>query len=64
MSEPAVGVDCGHCGGPVHMETCEQNGGPRGHVWVVASECQRCGVRYNTLSGCLDCVAGATAAST
>ena len=36
----SVGVGCGHCGGPVYMEPCP------GHEYVIASECQRCGVRY------------------
>ena len=54
MSE-SFGVVCGDCGGIAYMETCEMDGGPKGHEWVVASECRECGARYETLSGCLDC---------
>lgn len=54
MSELEVGVECGHCGGPVYMETCDMDNGT-GHEWVLASECQRCGARYVTEDGCLDC---------
>lgn len=51
----ALGVECGECGGPVYMETCETNRGCEGHHWVLFSECQRCGVRHPTADGCLDC---------
>ena len=59
-----VGVACGYCGGPIYMETCEQSGGPTGHEWVLASECQQCGVRYVIESGCLDCAVSPTPTET
>jgi len=46
-----LGVVCGRCGGPVYMETCNVDG----HDWAMASECQRCGDRWDIPSGCLDC---------
>lgn len=52
-----LGVECGHCGGTVYMETCATNGGPPGHDWVVASECQSCGARYED-ARCFDCERG------
>lgn len=45
-----MSVECGHCGGPVYMETCPVEG----HDCAVASECQQCGER-NAADGCLDC---------
>ncbi len=46
-----LGVECGICGGSVYMETCPV----ADHDWAIASECQRCGVRYVFETGCDDC---------
>lgn len=55
MDMPQIGVVCGHCGGPVYMETCETRNGKQGHHWTLTSECQQCGNREDTQAGCLDC---------
>lgn len=45
MTEMAVGVGCGVCGGgPLYFETCPVSG----HDWALASECQNCGERHLT----------------
>lgn len=48
-----VGIACGGCGGPMYVETCEMNGGPKGHEFAVAIECQDCGTRSSLL--CAEC---------
>lgn len=46
------GVVCGRCGGDVYMETCRMSN-PTDHDWVIASECQSCGLRHPI--ACPDC---------
>lgn len=51
-----AGIACGRCGGQVYMETCENQGGVRGHIDVIGSECKHCGLR-NELGPCPNCAA-------
>lgn len=53
MNDLEVGVICGQCGGAVYMETCQMSN-DTAHEWVIASECQGCGLRSDPIV-CLDC---------
>lgn len=54
MTEFNIGVVCGHCQSSVYMETCRMSN-DTDHDWVVASECQSCGLRNVIQSGCPEC---------
>lgn len=52
--ELEVSVECGNCGGQVHMVICDQVNGT-GHEWVLASICFGCLNTYFLERPCPGC---------
>jgi hypothetical protein len=49
-----VAVECGRCGGPVYMVTCNAFNAT-GHDWTLVSLCRDCRLVNWVEGGCEDC---------